>query len=145
MCGWGTNDDANIFSRSFGHCPCSMKVVVGVLILHWSLVHSSPELSRRIRGSPNELTLSCRDEFGIAFPDAEFWLNSSTRLTDLLSTGSYDLRSNRGELDFTINPDLEGYFSCGSSGHFSNPLELTGKSLLLWMLNQCKMHAGASH
>ena len=60
-----------------------------MLILHWSLVHSSPELSHRIRGSPNELTLSCRDDFGIAFPDAEFWLNSSTRLTDLLSTGSY--------------------------------------------------------
>ena len=97
-----------------------------LLILRWSLVHSVPELTGR---TGNELTLICRDNSDIAqLANAEFWLNS-TRLTDLLPTGSYELRSDIGKIEFTINPDLEGYFYCGSdtSGRSINALELTGK------------------
>ena len=124
----------NFFQATYGgHCyPAGMKVVVLLLILYVLCVHSAPELTRRVPnpGSPNELTLVCRDDStGNAFPNADFWLNStSTLLTDILSR--YDLRSNSGEIDFTINPDLEGSFYCGSvsNGRSSNALELTGKT-----------------
>ena len=103
-----------------------MKLVstVVLLILRWSLVHSAPELTVRRVG--NELTLSCRDNLHIALANAEFWLNS-TRLTDLLLPGSYGL--DIGKIDFTINPDLEGYFYCDSdtTSRSINTLELTGK------------------
>ena len=101
--------------------------MVLLLGFHVLLVHSAPQLSYRYRGlvMSNELTLGCNDDYGNTFSD--FWLNSTTMpLTVILSR--YTLRSNVGEIDFTIMPNLEGSYYCGSiSQHLtSNPLELTG-------------------
>ena len=89
------------------------------------LVHSAPQLSHRYRGGSfmsNELTLSCSDDYGNTFSD--FWLNSTTiPLTAILA-----VRLNMGEIDFTITPNLEGLYYCGSISQdlTSGPLELTG-------------------
>ena len=105
-------------------------VMVLLLDFHVLLVHSAPQLSHRYRGSfmSNELTLSCSDDYGNPF--SEFWLNSTTMpLTVILSR--YALRPNVGEIDFTITPNLEGSYYCGSISQdlTSGPLELTGKAL----------------
>ena len=108
--------------------PTVKTVMVILLGSHMLLVHSAPQLSHRYRGGSfmsNELTLSCSDDYGNTFSD--FWLNSTTMpLTAVLSR--YALQSDMGEIDFTITPNLEGLYYCGSTSQplTSNPLELTG-------------------
>lgn len=105
--------------------PTIKTVMVLLLGSHMLLVHSAPQLSHRYRGGSfmsNELTLSCSDDYGNTFSD--FWLNSTTiPLTAILA-----VRSNMGEIDFTITPNLEGLYYCGSISQdlTSGPLELTG-------------------
>ena len=105
--------------------PTIKTVMVILLGSHMLLVHSAPQLSHRYRGGSfmsDELILSCSDDYGNSFSD--FWLNSTTMpLTAILA-----VRSNMGEIDFTITPNLEGLYYCGSISQdlTSGPLELTG-------------------
>ena len=126
----------NLSPDSTVRMPTIKTVMVLLLGFHVLLVYSAPRLFHRYRrGSfmSNELTLSCSDDYGNAFSD--FWLNSTTMpLTVILSRSA--LRSNVGEIDFTIMPNLEGSYYCGSiSQHLtSSPLELTG------MITACCIH-----
>ncbi len=98
-------------------------------LLHFCSAQQGPFkliTSRAVHGNnQNTLTLTCRDDNHIDYPNLFYWINSTQRELREILGDEYSL-SSQG-FNFEITRELEGFYFCGSdvnntSGILMRPL-----------------------
>lgn len=80
----------------------------------------------------NNIRLRCQNDDYTVRPYSDFWLNSTEMTLQSLNLPNLSLDSlDEGMIRFTLTPDFEGYFYCGtiSTGSSSDALELVGEQM----------------
>ena len=112
--------------------------IILLILLHGAQLQSPPySVSFGRQPGSNDITLRCRDGGGSIVRDPDFWVNltDATLRSMLAELGvQHQYRANDGELQFSIQQDLEGYYYCSSdinSGMVSSNATLLGERFVV--------------
>lgn len=97
----------------------SLRLVICLCILAMlsHVAFSFQVILERSQTNPNQITLACRSiATSLDIPNANFWLNTVDRGSELSELGIHIIRNNeQTEISFLITQELEGVYFCGTS------------------------------
>ena len=108
------------------------QLVIVLIVLNGAKLQSTPYTVSVVGREANDVTLRCSIS-GSIVQNPDFWVNLTDATFRSMLDGlgvEYQYRGDDGELQFSMQQDLEGYYYCGddiSSGRISNNVTLLGE------------------